>query len=788
MDKIYSAIFSQQDDLKRIAMVKIINSKLSTSSVEQLFSIYDLLFVKIASPANDVDLSLSISTLKVVVEILETRNQEVFLSKTKEAVRKMENLEVMWCMEHILESLSLDSRDDLVKFLRLELGIRKHLGDSLPAFLYSMKVVGSLKQKDTLSILLKWLVAERKFMNVVCKNRSFVEIRKAVEFLWDMDGESLMECLKTVFEMIMRAADGIAVCNLGLILMSERTLGLSEVAAIHIVTNYSEEEVADLMVKLSFMPVRNGVREWFRVLYESLKEEGKTKGLHQVTFGGALDNLVLQLFVPSCRQGALDILQLLMHGYQSEPSAFHLILPALDHLLKYMQDERVYQQSAKKCVHVDRPDAQATSLACVEFILKNASEPPEFDPLSEFCDLDLVREDECNIKERLALFIFDMMTIFSGFTQWYLPVMKKIKEFIPSSYVTDVKLLRLESWTTAGKRFGVKTGGNTWSSNEPRKPGVGAGLNNLGNTCYLNSLLQVLFRARIFRDSVFKEAQVQNRKVHREIATVFAGLALTKKKSFPPKSFLAVVPEHYQAGEQQDVSEFAKHLLDALEREVKHEEICGKSVTIVCCNVCGTKSETLEPFSDLSLLFPANLGSDEKLTLEKMIDFTLFRKEELKGENEFRCNNCVKMVEATLYSEILLAPTYLMVTLQRFKYLNGAKKIMTNVAFGEKMKIWLRSKEEVVYVLFGVIFHSGTSSFYGHYYCYATESQNAASNVAVWELCNDSEVRKASFADLVQMREFPLDTPYILFYRRIDEDSKQGDLLSVPEEFRKLVP
>lgn len=113
-------------------------------------------------------------------------------------------------------------------------------------------------------------------------------------------------------------------------------------------------------------------------------------------------------------------------------------------------------------------------------------------------------------------------------------------------------------------------------------------------------------------------------------------------------SFPQILPEQYRLGEQQDVAELGKHLLDLVERELGRDGVGffgGKIRSTVKCSVCGTESERLEPFTDLPLPFPPNL--EGTLTLEQMIKFA-FRSETMTGDNQFRCSKCDKLVDATL--------------------------------------------------------------------------------------------------------------------------------------------
>lgn len=106
------------------------------------------------------------------------------------------------------------------------------------------------------------------------------------------------------------------------------------------------------------------------------------------------------------------------------------------------------------------------------------------------------------------------------------------------------------------------------------------GLQNLGNTCYMNSVFQALFFTKQFTRCILLAAQA-NSELLTKMQHLIGMLLFSVRPDITPKFILSVVrPPDFLQGYQQDSSEFLGHLLDKLHEQEKKIIIDGDKVAV----------------------------------------------------------------------------------------------------------------------------------------------------------------------------------------------------------------
>lgn len=343
------------------------------------------------------------------------------------------------------------------------------------------------------------------------------------------------------------------------------------------------------------------------------------------------------------------------------------------------------------------------------------------------------------------------------------------------------------------------------------------GLNNLGNTCFLNSTLQCLAHCPPFCQSLMdlpsngrKDASNNNNK-GKKFTLLLSGLFHKvhggreyqhSTTAVSPRGIVNSVPGlgggrngyTFRPGRQEDAHEFLVHLLDAMhDGELKeaginvrksgwrdrlpaprldettfvHRIFGGYFRSQVQCTMCGYCSNTYDPFLDLSL----EISSKSCRSIGSALhEFT--RKETLDRENRWRCSGCKKRVCANKQLTVFRPPLALCIQLKRFAYggLNnsmgygsfggrmGGNKISKPIEFPAHMKLPLSDGRSCAYSLTGIIIHVGSSASSGHYTaCVKKPSKKGAR----WYHMDDSYVQAVSEQEVLRQRD-----AYVLFYSR----------------------
>ncbi|XP_020502227.2 ubiquitin carboxyl-terminal hydrolase 44 [Labrus bergylta] len=445
--------------------------------------------------------------------------------------------------------------------------------------------------------------------------------------------------------------------------------------------------------------------------------------------------------------------------------------------------------------------------------------------------------------------------------------------------------------TPVRRKQSTKQGGSPFKRHPTVTPGV-TGLRNLGNTCYMNSILQVLSHLHVFRECFLrldltqalellasavhgqltgkvtshspltqrkgpqassgsgaglsggasrsrsmeliqpKEPSSKHISLCHELHTLFQVMWSGKWALVSPFAMLhsvwQLIPA-FRGYAQQDAQEFLCELLDKVQHELEstgqhttsagvpqiqkrlikqvlsvvNTIFHGQLLSQVTCLACDHRSNTVEPFWDLSLEFPERYHSNSRESAaqaschltEMLAKFT--ETEALEG-NIYACDQCnsarrrssskpVILTEAQKQLMVHKLPQVLRLHLKRFRWSgrNHREKIGVHVSFdqllnmepyccrdpspkvpptcsspGSPSSTGSPRPKHFLYDLSAVVMHHGKGFGSGHYtsYCYNTEGR-------FWVHCNDSKLNVCSVDEVCRAQA------YILFYtQRVTQD------------------
>ncbi|KAK8719652.1 hypothetical protein OTU49_013890 [Cherax quadricarinatus] len=302
-----------------------------------------------------------------------------------------------------------------------------------------------------------------------------------------------------------------------------------------------------------------------------------------------------------------------------------------------------------------------------------------------------------------------------------------------------------------------------------------SGLPNLGNTCYINSIIQCLYSINTLRDYLthdefrkyINSKSEQKGKVVLAVAQVFKALSSGAvkdifKKINSLKNVIEDLDEEFRGSHQHDAHDLLAGLLTWLHNDlvklndsssiisklfnIEHESVitCDKNKQVICC--------TKEVFSNLTL--SVSEGNAQLLQ-------DLLNKHYAQRKISWDCHFCGQEHLCNHDMKIVHLPPVLFIHLSRYSS-QGPKGKKTQVLFPaedlslkEHMKLGSTSP---CYEVCSVVRHKGTMTA-GHYTAYCRSHRNGSDG---WHFFDDDLVSSTDLDTILQ-----LATAHILVYTQM---------------------
>lgn len=270
------------------------------------------------------------------------------------------------------------------------------------------------------------------------------------------------------------------------------------------------------------------------------------------------------------------------------------------------------------------------------------------------------------------------------------------------------------------------------------------GFNNMGNTCYMNSALQIIVNSTVLTKVMLSNNFKSNKlNIYKNFLQQYR-----TGNSYSPKDVKDMVggkDSKFLDYNQHDSHEFLINLMELLEDEFKNEykvnniEILNIPLNNLMSTIFDTTvssiiySEETKEKSKTKIgerILSVPIPQKENVTLNDCLDYYT-QIEKLTGDSKWRSEKNKKLVDAYKRLQLKSLPKYLLIQLKRFSFFSYSNKNNTSIDIPINLDL-----QNTTYNLRGIIYHMG-SVHGGHYVSIINHTDK-------WYLCDDASISEVN--------------------------------------------